>query len=292
MLRLGQRWAGLCADSLAVAPGWDTFRPVPLLAFLGLAAAVSLGLYLILWLRSLVARRVTVIDPFWGLGFPIVGFALLSRVDEVGPRTYLVLAMFTLWALRYASHIWFRSWGHDEASLYYPYKEQRERHGGNFWWISWFTIFVPQALGHVVIGLPMLVVLFSPGPELGWLDALGVVIWLTGASIETIADLQLRRFKGDPANAGKVLDTGLWRYSRHPNYFGDALGFWGLALVGLGSPVGLWGLLGPGLLTVLLTRVSGVTMVESRAKVARKPEYAAYIARTSAFVPWPPTASS
>jgi steroid 5-alpha reductase family enzyme len=261
---------------------------VPLPSLLGYALAIVSVLYLLLWLRTIAARRMTVIDPFWGLGFAVMGFALLRMVDEAGPRTYLMLGMITVWALRYAAHIWFRSWGHDEASLYYPYAEQRAKYGKHFWWVSLFTIVVPQMLGHVVIGLPLLLVLHDPGPQLGWLDALGFGVWLCGASCEAIADLQMLRFKSDPHNAGKLLDTGLWRYSRHPNYFGDALAFWGLALVGLASPLGAWGLLGPALLTLMLTKFSGVTMVEARSKIGQKPAYAEYVRRTSAFVPWPP----
>jgi steroid 5-alpha reductase family enzyme len=258
------------------------------LQFFACAFGIVGLLYVALWVRSLFAGRVTVIDPFWGLGFPILGFALLPLAESIGPRSCLVLGLITVWALRYACHIWFRSWGHDEASLYYPYAEQRAKHGKRFWWISGLTIFVPQMLGHLVIGLPMLLVLYAPGAALGWLDLVGVLLWFVGASCEAIADVQMVLFKGNPANAGKVLDRGLWRYSRHPNYFGDALAFWGLGIVALSSPYGPWGLIGPALLTLMLTKVSGVTMIEARAKIAQKPEYAAYVARTSAFVPWPP----
>lgn len=259
-----------------------------MLQFFACALGIVGLLYVLLWVRSLIAKRVTVIDPFWGLGFPILGFALLPLVDEIGPRSYLVLGMITAWALRYACHIWFRSWGHDEASLYYPYAEQRAKHGKRFWWISWFSIFMPQMIGHIGIGLPMLLVLYAPGEGLGALDWIGFGLWFVGASCEAIADVQMVRFKGNPANAGKVLDHGLWRYSRHPNYFGDALAFWGLGIVALSSPYGPWGLISPVLLTLMLTKFSGVTMIEARAKIAKKPEYAAYVARTSAFIPWPP----
>ena len=262
-----------------------------LLQLLVQALLVVALLYLALWIRSLAAKRVTVIDPFWGLGFPIMGFALLTQLDHAGPRTWLMLGMVTTWALRYASHIWFRSWGHDEASLYYPYAEQRAKHGANFWWISLVSIFAPQALGHVVVGLPLLIVLHDPGPALGGLDWLGFGLWFVGASCEAIADLQLMRFKAEPTNAGKVLDRGLWRYSRHPNYFGDALAFWGVGVVALSSPHGAWGLIGPAFLTLTLTAIAGVRMVESRAKIAQKPAYADYVARTSAFIPWPPKSS-
>jgi steroid 5-alpha reductase family enzyme len=258
------------------------------LQFFACAFGIVAVLYVALWVRSLFAGRVTVIDPFWGLGFPILGFALLPLAETAGPRSYLVLGMITAWALRYACHIWFRSWGHDEASLYYPYAEQRAKHGKRFWWISGLTIFMPQMIGHLVIGLPMLLVLYAPGAALEWLDAVGFGVWFVGASCEAIADVQMVQFKGNPANAGKVLDRGLWRYSRHPNYFGDALAFWGLAIVALSSPYGAWGVIGPALLTLMLTKFSGVTLVETRAKIAQKPEYAAYVARTSAFVPWPP----
>jgi len=252
------------------------------------AIAIVAALYLGLWIRSLLAKRVTVIDPFWGLGFMVLGLALARMVETTTPRTWLMLALVSVWALRYATHIWRRSWGHDEASLYYPYAEQRAKHGRNFWWVSLFTVFTPQMLGHLVIGLPMLMVLYAPGSaELGLLDGLGAAIALTGTLVEGVADTQMRRFKADPSKRGTTLETGLWRYSRHPNYFGDALCFWGLGVVGLGSPLGVWGLIGPAVLTVLL-RTQGVRMLETRSKIGGRPAYAAYVARTSAFVPWWP----
>ncbi len=253
------------------------------------ALAIVSALYLALWIRSLLAKRVTVIDPFWGLGFPVLGFGLVRATETpANLRTWLLLGLISVWAIRYASHIWARSWGHDEASLYYPYAEQRAKHGANFWWISLFTVFVPQMLGHLVIGLPMIFVVHSPGPaELGLLDVLGLAIGLVGVAIEGIADLQMRRFKANPSMRGKLLDTGLWRFSRHPNYFGDALCFWGIGLIGLGSPFGVWGLIGPAVLTLLL-RTQGVRMLEAKAKISQRPEYAQYIRRTSAFVPWWP----
>lgn len=257
-------------------------------AFFATALAIVGVLYFALWIRSLIAKRVTVIDPFWGLGFPILGFALVRFSEVTTLRTWLLLALICGWALRYASHIWGRSWGHDEASLYYPYAEQRAKHGRNFWWVSLFTVFIPQMLGHLVIGLPMLLVVYSPGPpSLGLLDGLGTTIAVLGVAIEGVADSQMRRFKTDPANRGKLLDVGLWHYSRHPNYFGDALCFWGLGIIGLGSPLGAWGLIGPAVLTVLLA-TQGVRMLETRSKIAKRPEYAHYVRRTSAFVPWWP----
>ncbi|MFV8751569.1 DUF1295 domain-containing protein [Nannocystaceae bacterium ST9] len=262
-----------------------------MLRFLATALAIVAALYLVLWLRSLIAKRVTVIDPFWGLGFPVLGFALVRASETPAmPRTWLLLALISVWALRYASHIWARSWGHDEASLYYPYAEQRAKYGRNFWWISLFTVFVPQMLGHLVIGLPMLMVVYAPGPAaLGVLDWLGAAIGLIGITIEGVADTQMRRFKADPSRRGTMLDTGLWRYSRHPNYFGDALTFWGLGLIALASPLGAWGLIGPAVLNLLL-RTQGVHMLETRSKIAKRPEYAEYVRRTSAFVPWWPKA--
>lgn len=258
--------------------------------FFALGTAIVAALYLALWVRSLVAKRVTVIDPFWGLGFMVLGFGLLGLTEQVEARTYLMLALVSIWALRYASHIWARSWGHDEASLYYPYAEQRAKHGARFWWVSLPTVFVPQMLGHLVIGLPMILVVYAPGSaELGPLDLVGAAIALTGTAIEGLADVQMRRFKAEPTNRGKLIDVGLWKYSRHPNYFGDALAFWGLGVVGLASPLGAWGLIGPAILTVLL-RTQGVYMLETRSKIAQRPEYRDYVRRTSAFVPWFPRA--
>jgi steroid 5-alpha reductase family enzyme len=163
----------------------------------------------------------------------------------------------------------------------------RRGHGARFWWVSLFTVFLLQAALAWAISLPVQLAVLSDGP-LGWLDGLAVLTWLVGLAFEAIGDLQLTRFRRDPANRGRALDTGLWRYSRHPNYFGDALLWWGFGLLGLaaGAP---WTLFAPALMTFLLLKVSGVALLE-KGMEERRPAYRDYVARTSAFVPWFPRA--
>jgi steroid 5-alpha reductase family enzyme len=138
-----------------------------------------------------------------------------------------------------------------------------------------------------VVSLPVQVVMRAPGGPLGPLDALGALVCAIGIGFEAIGDGQLARFKADPANAGRVMDRGLWRYTRHPNYFGDACVWWGLFAIALGTPLGPWSVVGPVLMTFLLLRVSGVPLLE-RSLAKRRPDYAAYASRTSAFFPRPP----
>jgi len=170
----------------------------------------------------------------------------------------------------------------------YRYQAMRRHWGARFPVVSLFTVFGLQGVLMYVISLPLQLACAAHAPErLGALDALGVLLWLVGMAFETVGDVQLAQFRADPANAGRVLDTGLWRYTRHPNYFGDCLVWWGFFALAAGSPGGIFALISPLLMTVLLRRVSGVTLLE-RGLARRKPGWAEYAARTNAFVPGPP----
>jgi steroid 5-alpha reductase family enzyme len=161
----------------------------------------------------------------------------------------------------------------------------RAQHGARFWWVSLFTVFLLQAALAWVVSLPLQAAVASTTP-LGILDGVGVLAWIAGFTCEAVADAQLARFRANPSSRGTVLDTGLWRYSRHPNYFGDALLWWGIGL--LGAAAGAWAaLVGPLLMNVLIVRVSGVSLLEKDIG-DRRPGYREYVRRTSSFVPWFP----
>lgn len=254
-------------------------------AFLALAFGVNLALNTVLWSVSLVRRNVTVIDPFWGLGFLVMVAALLPVSAGNPGRIALVALLTCAWGWRFGLHLYWRSWGHTEETTFYPYRAWREAAGRSFWWVSYLRAFLPQTLGTTLIGLPILAGLhLGGGVGPGLLDLLGAGLWLVGFVVEATADHQLGRFKRDPDNRGRILDRGLWAYSRHPNYFGDALVWWGLFLVAA-STGAWWTVVSPILMTYLLTRVSGVPMVERRSRSAGSPEYAAYARTTNAFLP-------
>jgi steroid 5-alpha reductase family enzyme len=249
------------------------------------AAAIAItALMLATWLLSLALRNASIVDIVWGAGFVLVAWVVRATVDGNPARQWLLVAMTTLWGLRLAGYLWWRNHGKGED---FRYRAMRKRWGPRFPVISLATVFLFQGVMMWIVSLPVQLGQADDTPDLGWLAALGVLVWLIGLAFETIGDAQLARFKADPANAGTVMDRGLWRYTRHPNYFGDACVWWGIALVAAETGTGAWGLLGALLMTVLLRRVSGVTLLE-KSLTKRREGYADYVARTSPFVPRPP----
>jgi steroid 5-alpha reductase family enzyme len=234
-----------------------------------------------LWLLSLALKDVSIIDVFWAVGFFIV--ALVANRLQAGPRGLLLLALTGVWAARLGIHLLMRliKLGHED----YRYTAMRRSSPDTFWIRSLLTIFCLQAVLLWLISFPLQAAVPSPRP-LGALDYIGIVIAVIGIVIEGIADFQLTRFRGDPANAGKVMDRGLWHYSRHPNYFGDCVMWWGFYLIALAAGA-WWSIFAPVIMTFLLLRFSGVALME-KSIGKRRPEYDEYIRRTSAFVPLPP----
>jgi len=232
------------------------------------------------WVLSVPRRDVSVVDPLWGL-FVLLAVLVYRELVPLGPRGDLLLGLVALWALRLAGFLLWRNWGEPEDRRY---RKMRARNEPGFWWRSLYLVFGLQAALASVLSLPLLWAVASPG-KLGALDALGTLLWLAGFLFETLADLQLARFKRAGA-ATAVLDTGLWRYTRHPNYFGEALLWWGYFLLAAAAG-GWWTVVAPLLMTFLLLRVSGVSLLEADIR-ERRPDYRRYVARTSAFLPWPP----
>jgi steroid 5-alpha reductase family enzyme len=251
---------------------------------IGTAAAVGV-LMLVVWIASLALRDASIVDRFWGLGFVLVAAGVFPVAAGPLERRVLLLALAGIWGLRLAWHITRRNWGHGEDVRY---QKMRAYWGERFWWVSLLTVFLLQGVLLWLVSLPLQVGQASATPErLTWLDALGALVWLVGFAFEAIGDAQLRAFKADPANRGQVMDRGLWRYTRHPNYFGDALLWWGIFLVASQTEGGLWTVASPLIMTFLLTRLSGVPMLERQLRKTR-PGYAEYCQRTSAFFPLPP----
>jgi steroid 5-alpha reductase family enzyme len=256
---------------------------VPLAAVgLGVAAAYVT----LVWLLSLALKNASIIDIFWGPGFAVLTlvYVLLSD-DGYSGRQALVLALVATWALRLGGHILTRNAGHGED---YRYVKMRENAGEAFWWKSLVTVFFLQGVLMWIISAPLLVAAHSDEPDsLAVTDFIGAAVWAAGFFFEAVGDFQLRRFKSEAGNKGKVMDRGLWRYTRHPNYFGDATLWWGYFIIAAGTPWGFATGFSPAIMTFMLLRVSGVAMLE-RTIGRRRPGYDEYVRRTSAFVPMPP----
>ena len=247
-----------------------------------LTAAATAAVFVATWALSVRLRDASVVDIVWGPGFGVIALVAFLAGDGSLARRALVLALAGVWGLRLGLHIGWRNRGAGEDVRY---AAMRERHGERFPLVSLWRVFLLQAAVQWVVSLPLQVAAGYEGP-LGWVEWLAAGIWAAGLAFEAIGDAQLRRFKADPANAGEVLDRGLWRYTRHPNYFGDATVWWGLFVLALREPVGWWTIASPVLMTLFLTRISGVPMLERR-MMETKPGYRDYADRTSAFFPLP-----
>jgi steroid 5-alpha reductase family enzyme len=242
------------------------------------------GCMLALWLLSVAVRDASIVDVFWGLGFvAIAGLSFLLTAGDGSSRRGLIAAMASLWGLRLAAYLLWRNAGRGEDPRY---AAMRRRWGERFWWVSLFSVFALQGVVMWIVSLPVQLGQLAPGAPLGALDALGFALWALGLGFESVGDAQLARFKADPANAGRVMDRGLWRYSRHPNYFGEAVIWWGFYLIALASGAA-WTVVSPLLMTFLLLRVSGVSLLEKDIH-ERRPAYRRYMETTPAFFPWKP----
>jgi steroid 5-alpha reductase family enzyme len=248
-------------------------------------AAATAMLMLMVWLLSLVKKDASIVDTFWGLGFVVIAAVCYATTSGYHQRKVLVTSLAAVWGIRLASHIFLRNKDKGED---FRYKAMRARFGSRFPIVSLFTVFGLQGLLMWIISLPIQIAEISREPaRLTWLDWAGAAIWFTGFLFESIGDAQLALFKADHGNEGKVMDRGLWRYTRHPNYFGDALLWWGLFVIALSTPGAAWTVISPLLMTGLLMKVSGVALLE-KTLTRTKPEYRNYVRRTSAFFPWMP----
>ena len=247
---------------------------------------VILALMVAVWAISLALRDAGIVDVFWGLGFAVIALVTWATNPGYGARAALIAGLTMLWGLRLGLYLFIRWYG--EAHEDRRYAAMRARRGPGFWWQSLYIVFGLQAAVMLIVSLPVQFGIMAQAPaHLTLLDLVGALIVLTGLAFESIGDAQLMVFKADPANKGKVMDRGLWAWTRHPNYFGDALVGWGLFIIAFAAPALWWTALGPALMTWFLISVSGKALLERGLRKTR-PGYDDYVARTSGFIPLPP----
>lgn len=255
-------------------------RPMLLSLLSGLVALLAVAFCT--WAVSLAKRDVSIVDSVWSVMILLAGVVYAALAPNLNERAGLVLALTALWAVRLAAYITWRNWGEGED---HRYQTIRARNEPNFEWKSLYLVFVLQAVLAWIVSLSLLAAITSARPW-SWLDTLGVAVVLFGIAFETVGDAQLAAFKSTLENRGKVMDRGLWRYTRHPNYFGEFCVWWGFYLMAL-SAGGWWAIVSPLMMSVLLLKVSGVALLEKDIG-ERRPAYRDYVARTNAFFPGPP----
>ncbi len=253
---------------------FDIYGFLLCLVFILLCAVIT-------WSLSLALNNVTIVDSLWPLLFIVAAFSYAAGLDQPGLRSYMVLVLVTVWGARLFLYLSWRNWGMDED---YRYQNVRINNEPNFWIKSLYLVFGVQGTLAWIISLPLMAAVTGK-TELGLLDWLGLVVWIIGFGFESLGDCQLARFQRNPKNKNRVLQSGLWRYTRHPNYFGDFCVWWGLYLIAL-SAGGWWSIFSPILMTILLLKITGVLLLEKDIK-NRRPEYSSYINHTNAFFPWP-----
>lgn len=240
---------------------------------------VILAVATVTWIVSFYKQDVSIVDRVWGPFFAVGTLVYAVTLSELGPRTPLMLILIALWAIRLAAYITWRNWGTPEEQRYQEIRRNNEPH---FAVKSLYIVFGLQGVLAWIISLPLLTAMAGLDP-LGLLDWLGATLWLIGMVFEAGGDWQLMRFKQRPENDGQVMDQGLWRYTRHPNYFGEFCIWWGFYLLALAAG-GWWTVISPLLMSFLLLRISGVTLLE-RNICERRPAYREYKMRTNAFFP-------
>jgi steroid 5-alpha reductase family enzyme len=247
-------------------------------------AAVS-ALMVIGWIVSLVYRNVTIVDSLWGLGFILIAWLTFIMSQGYWGRNLLIALLVTMWGLRLTLYLSWRNWGKGEDPRYGSW---RQKSGDRFWLVSLLKVFLLQALFLWVISIGLQIGQLAAKPDtLIWLDALGILVWTIGFLFESVGDWQLAKFKADPINKGRVMDRGLWSYTRHPNYFGEFLVWWGIYFITLSTPNSWWTVFSPVIVTAVLLKMTGIPLTEE-GLVKNRPGYSEYIKRTSAFVPWLP----
>ena len=239
--------------------------------------------YMSLWyLIALARKRNDVADTAWGLGFLMLALASLYFSGNFSSRKILVLSLVTIWSLRLSTHIYLRNRGKAED---YRYNQWRQEWGKWFYLRTYLQVFLLQGVLLFIISVPVILVNNFSSSSLNILDALGVLVWLIGFYFEAVGDYQLSKFINDPNNKGKLMCSGLWQYTRHPNYFGEVAQWWGIFIIALSVNYGWASIIGPITITFFILKVSGVPMLEK--KMENNPDFADYKKRTSVFFPLP-----
>ncbi len=253
-----------------------SFQPYPF----GQGFLVIMSCLTVLWLLSLYLKDSSIIDIFWGTGFVIAAWFYREKLGLSDIKSLIYCILITIWGLRLSIHLAFRNIGHGED---YRYQEWRKQYKNNWWWVSFLRVFLLQGVLLWIISSVFVPAIASQNTSFSILDFVGLTLWIIGISFEAIGDWQLLQFKKNPVNKGKVLQTGFWALTRHPNYFGDALLWWGYFLFAC-SNEGYIYIFSPLLMSFLLMRVSGVTLLEKKL-VETKSQYAEYIKTVPAFFP-------
>ena len=249
------------------------------------ALAVIMILMTSLWIVSVIIKNVSIVDLFWGFGFVLASVYYFLNSDGFYTRKVLIMSLVAIWGLRLSVYLVWRNYGKGED---FRYRNFRKNYGEKrYWWISFFQTFLLQGILMWLISAPLLGAQFyGQNKALNLLDYIGIIFWIIGILFEAGGDFQLAVFKANPANRGKVLDKGFWRYTRHPNYFGDSAVWWGFGFFCLAAGSYLPAL-GSLLMTALIIKVSGVALLEKNLK-EQKPQYKEYIEKTNSFIPWFP----
>ena len=239
----------------------------------------------LLWIWSVRITNASIVDIFWGAGFVVVNTFYVFHLEKIEPRNLLVSVLVLIWGLRLTMYLAYRNIGKGED---YRYQEFRKNYGEKrYWWFSYFQVFLLQGVLILIISLPLFGVHYSgSSAPLFWLDYLAILTWAIGFIFEAGGDYQLYRFKKNQKNKGKVLNTGFWKYTRHPNYFGDALVWWSYGLFSIAAG-GYWQVIGAIFMTLLIIKVSGVALLEKTLHNT-KPKYKEYVEKTNSFFPWFP----
>jgi steroid 5-alpha reductase family enzyme len=243
------------------------------------------ALVTLLWLWSVLIKNVSIVDIFWGFGFVVVNAFYVYNLENINPRNLLLLILVSVWGLRLTIYLAIRNIGKGED---FRYQQFRKDYGEKrYWWFSYFQVFLLQGVLILIVSLPLIGIHSNEiSTDLIWLDYIAFLVWIIGFSFEAGGDYQLYKFKKNNKSKGKILNTGFWKYTRHPNYFGDAAVWWAYALFSIAAG-GSWQIIGAIIMTLLIIKVSGVALLEKTLNNT-KPKYKEYIANTNAFFPWLP----
>ncbi len=249
------------------------------------ALLLIISIVTLLWIVSVFIKNVSIVDIFWGLGFVIVNAFYYILNDEYFTRNTILLILVTVWGLRLSIYLALRNIGKGED---FRYREFRKNYGEKrYWWISYFQTFLLQGILMWLISMPLIgTQYFTKSDSLSIFDYIGIFFFIIGIIFEAGGDFQLSQFKKNPLNKGKVLNTGLWKYTRHPNYFGDSAVWWSFAFFSIAAG-SYWTIIGSVIMTLMIIKVSGIALLEKSLK-SEKPEYQEYIRKTSSFIPWFP----
>lgn len=277
-------------DLLEKTPqSWNQVKETPAYSFALVSPYLqslflALAMMSLLWGLSLYLKDASIVDRFWGLGFVLLSVQQLLQNQFLTFRAALIFVLVALWGIRLSVYIYFRNRRKPEDARY---QQMRAKRGASFWWKSYFIIFVLQGFVMWIVAAPLAVIHLFPQADVPTaLDYFGVLLWTVGFLFESVADYQLSRFKKRPENQGKVCRSGLWNLSRHPNYFGESLIWWGYFFIALNVDFGWATVLSPILMTFLLLRVSGVSLLEEQL-VSTKVGYEDYVKKVPAFLPFP-----